>query len=227
MDRPPFELEPKVAAWKQSLAAGGCSLNALTPLKLLYKKNGELLFALLSADISDPQGRRLPPYIFIRGNACIVVVRITNQDSGEEAFLMMRQRRIGNGWLNLEFPAGMLDRNIDDPASVALRELAEETGLIIPAEALFPLCDKPLLSSAGASDEGVHYFGACVIVSGKRFNDCKGRSISNDEENEHIQLYLCTRQQAEEETVSLQARLGLYLFSDYVTRLRPIPRLLP
>jgi len=68
---------------------------------------------------------------------------------------MVRQRRIGNGNLSLEFPAGMLDAEVDNPLGVATREFIEETGLGISASDLFPLFDKKLFSSVGASDEGI------------------------------------------------------------------------
>jgi 8-oxo-dGTP pyrophosphatase MutT (NUDIX family) len=213
-----FEKEPKVVSWKKSLSLGGCTLRSIFPLKLLYKKNSELLFALVSADVIDPNGHNLPQYLFIRGHACIIVIQLHNTDTGEKSFLMIHQRRIGNGLPNLEFPAGMIDRNVNDPASVALKEVFEETGLSLAATDIHPLCDKPLFSSPGASDEGIYYFGACIDVSDKESGSLDGRNINNADENEHIRVILCSREKAEKETTSLQARLGLYLFDDFFNK---------
>ena len=213
-----YENEPKVRDWKDSVIKAGCMIRSLTPLNLSYKKNNELLFALLRADVSDPKGNKLPDILFVRGHACIVVPQLINKNTGKKAFLMIRQRRIGNGALNLEFPAGMLDRNTKSPSAVALRELYEETGFSIASTDLHPLCPGPLYSSPGASDEGIYYFGCCVELTGKEFAAFEGREISGVSENEHIAVTLRSRKQAEKETVSLQVRLGFYLFENFRKR---------
>ncbi len=139
----------------ETVLDAGCSINKLVPLSLLYKKNGELLFALCEADVTDPQGNKLPRYIFIRGHAVIVVPLVKNRDTGEERFLMIRQRRIGNGGNNLEFPAGMLDREVNAARAVAVRELSEETGLDVERQGTFfrfttARCTAPLVQQMRA-----------------------------------------------------------------------------
>jgi 8-oxo-dGTP pyrophosphatase MutT (NUDIX family) len=214
-----FSKEPKVAQWKELLQAAGCVVKSLSPLHLLHKPNGELLFALCEAAAVDPDGKELPRYIFIRGHACIVVVLLKNAATGEERYLMIRQRRTGNGSLNLEFPAGMLDRNINSPETVAVRELYEETGLSLSEVDLHPLYDGLLYSSPGACDEGIYYFGCITTVPDDRFKSFIGRRAScSDDEN--IEVTLRTRDEAESETLSLQARLGFYLFADYLRKIR-------
>jgi 8-oxo-dGTP pyrophosphatase MutT (NUDIX family) len=211
----PFRKEPKVAQWERLVQEGGCTLGGITPLSLLRKHNGELLFALCEADATDPAGRKLPGYIFIRGNAVIVVPLLVNRDTRDAKFLMIRQRRIGNGSLNLEFPAGMLDRDVDAPHDVAIRELREETGLSLPPARLVALTPGPLYSSPGASDEGIYYFGCVVSLSGQDYSAFEGRVAGKSDEGESITVTLRTRKEAERETSSLQARLGLYLFTKW------------
>jgi 8-oxo-dGTP pyrophosphatase MutT (NUDIX family) len=209
----PFTIEPKISAWMDLVRNAGCTIRKTKPLSLMHKKNGELLFALLDADIRSPEGHRLPNIVFIRGDACLIVPLVRNRDTGEERFLMVRQRRAGSGQLSLEFPAGMLDNDINDPSGVAARELAEETGMKVPACDLFPLCDRKLFSSVGASDEGIYYYGCvkeldatewCSLAAGKKTGD--------SEEGEHISVTLMTRKEAEIEAASLQVHLGFYLF---------------
>ena len=210
-----YENEPKVRAWKDSVVKAGCIIHSLTPLTIIHKKNNELLFALLRADVSDRDGNKLPDILFVRGHACIVVPQLTNKNTGRKAFLMIKQRRIGNGLLNLEFPAGMLDRNINSPSEVARKELYEETGLSVAPANLYPLCDGPLYSSPGASDEGIYYFGCSIELTGKDFAAFEGRSISGVSEDENIVVTLRSRKQAEKETASVQVRLGFYLFEEF------------
>lgn len=209
-----YENEPKVRAWIDSVVKAGCTIHSLSPVNIIYKKNKELLFALIKADVSDPMGNKLDEILFLRGHACIVVPEIKNRTTGKKAFLMIRQRRIGNGKVNLEFPAGMLDRNIHNAKKVAITELFEETGLKVSETDIFPLCDHLLLCSPGASDEGIYYFGCSVVVSGRGFARLEGREISGPSENEHIAVTLMSRKQAEKESASLQARLGFYLFEN-------------
>ena len=217
-----FRKEPKVAKWEKELSDSGCDVGRIKPLSLLHKTNGELLFALLDAEVSDATGHRLPKYIFIRGHASIVVPLVKNSVTGEERYLMIRQRRIGNGAINLEFPAGMLDRDVDAARDVAVRELREETGLSVFPEDLHELHAGVLYSSPGASDEGIYYYGCIVSLPDNQFKALDGRVAGSDADNETITVALCTRETVESETVSLQARLGLYLFSDYLKKIRRV-----
>ncbi|HUI93909.1 MAG TPA: NUDIX hydrolase [Chitinivibrionales bacterium] len=215
-----FRSEPKVLQWEKALRDAGCTINGLTPISLLHSKNGELLFALCEANVTDPQKKKLPKYIFIRGHAAIVVALLRNKDTGVERYLMIRQRRIGNGTLNLEFPAGMLDREINNVEAVAVKELLEETGLSITTEALRPLHKGPLYSSPGACDEGIFYFGCIVPLSNEEFSSFEGRKAGSKSDGESTAVCLCTQQEAEEETTSLQVRLGFYLFNEYLRNIR-------
>jgi len=210
-----FFNEPKIVAWKKRLTDSGCTIHEIKPLTIYFRPDGELLFALLKADVVDPEGRKIPPVIFVRGHACIIVPLIKNSSTGEKKFLMVEQRRIATGAVTLEFPAGMLDRNIKKPAKTALKELQEETGLSIAPEALVKLVDKPLYSSPGACDEGIYYYGCIVELENDAFHSFEGRIMGEASENEHIRVTLKTKQEAENELTSLQARLGIYLFEEY------------
>ena len=213
-----LDSEPKILAWKQHVTDAGCTIKSLFPLHLLYRKNGDLLFALLKADVVSAEGTRLPDIVFIRGDACLIVPLMRNRDTGEERFLMIRQRRIGSGMMSLEFPAGMLDNEAGNPRGVAVRELAEETGILVLENKLFPLCDRKLFSSVGASDEGIFYFGCICDLDDTAFRELAGRECGNPDEQEHIQVALMTREEATAEASSGQVWLGLFLFEEYRKR---------
>jgi len=213
---PSLENEPKISAWMKLVRSAGCTIRKIKPLSLTYRKNGELLFALLDADVLSPEGQSLPNIVFIRGDACVIVTLVRNRDTSEERFLMVCQRRAGNGSMSLEFPAGMLDTDVDDPLGVAARELAEETGLPVIVADLFPLCDKKLFSSVGASDEGIYYFGCVRELDDAAWRALAGSpSTGNPDENERISVALVSRKEAEKQATSLQVRLGMYLFDSY------------
>ncbi len=204
--------EPKLAAWKASLENSGCTINKITPLSVQTKGNGDLLFAYISADVTAPEGYPLLPIIFIRGDAVLVVPEIINSDTGEIRYLMVEQRRIASGELHLEFPAGMLDREIENPAAVAVKELFEETGLPMDESKLTPLTEAPLFSSPGASDEKIWFFGTSITLSDEEFKSLHGRIQGEKHENEHITTVLADRETFFKQNNSAQALLGLTLF---------------
>lgn len=203
--------EPKLKNWKNSLEKAGCTIHSVTPLSVQTKGNGELLFAYISADVTSPEGYKLLPIIFIRGDAVIVVPEITNKDTQETRLLMVEQRRIASGELHLEFPAGMLDRDVHSPASVAIKELFEETGLPLDESRLIPLSKKPLFSSPGASDEKIWFFGTSVELSNEEFIDLDNRICGAHDENEHIITRLVSEERFLKENVSAQALLGFLM----------------
>jgi len=209
---PPLEKEPKINSWISMAKEAGCTIGRIEPISILRKKNGELLFALLNAEVGSPEGRRLPEYIFIRGDACLIVAQLRNSKTGEKHYLMIRQYRIGNGSLSLEFPAGMLDDLVDDPLGVAVREFEEETGIKISPSELFPLHDRKLFSSAGASDEGIFYFGCRKEVDDSTWRSLAGKIRGNAAEGEYISVVLISKDDALKEATSLQVFLGFYLF---------------
>ncbi len=216
-----FLKEPKIKAWKQSLINNGCTINSITPRSLYFRPDGELLFALLKVDVTAPDGNKIPPIIFIRGHASIIVPVLKNRDTGETRYLMVQQRRIATGSLTLEFPAGMLDRNINQPAQTAIRELEEETGLELALESLVPLNKTPLYCSPGASDEGVYYFGCFCELDDSAFTSFEGRLKDSPSENEHIRVTLKTKEEAEKECTSQPVLLGIFLIEEYNAKQKP------
>lgn len=202
---------PKYRAWKRSLEQSGCTLRAIESLQELPRHDGSLLFALVRARVEDPDGRPLPAYLLLRGGACLVVTVVENRDTGERKFLMLRQRRIGHGRDTLEFPAGMLDGDVDDPAGVALREVREETGLEVERSQLTALSG-PLYSSPGLDDEAIHYFACAVTLPPDAYAALDGRQTGVADEHEYIRLSLWDYASALGHIDSLQVRLAFYLY---------------
>lgn len=206
-----------VRAWERSLRDERWSVESLRPLNVLGRKDGNPLFALLEARGTDPEGEPLLPYVLLRGSASVVVPVCVNTDTGARRFLMIRQRRVGNGALSLEFPAGMIDGN-DDPAATALRELEEETGVRADAATLVPLWDKGLCSSPGLSDEAVHFFAAEIFLDDAAFRALEGGAAGHAHEGEHITTTLKTYAEAAPQITSLQPLLGFFLYHQYFGR---------
>jgi 8-oxo-dGTP pyrophosphatase MutT (NUDIX family) len=202
----------KVKAWEQSLRDSGCSLESVEPAHLVRKRDGDLLFALLRARGRDAEGRPLLPYAFLRGPACVVVPVCRNRKTGMRRFLMIRQRRIGHGGMSLEFPAGMLDEDLRDPAGTALRELEEEANLKVDRAALVPLWERPLFSSPGISDESIYFYSTETELEDVAWKSVEGGESGHAHEGEYITTTLKTFAEAAAEITSLQPMLGFLLY---------------
>ncbi len=207
--------EPKVQQWLASLRAAGCRVKSLRAERIVRRHNGELLFAFLRGDITAPDGHPLPPIALVRGHAVVIVPLVRNTVTGEERFLTVVQRRIGNGLDNVEFPAGMLDREVDDPVGVAVRELREETGLEVAAGHLHPLYNRPLYTSVGLLDEAILFYGAVVDLTPERFAHLEGAEGGAADEHERITVRLHTAAELERVGLSGQVVLGLRLFDEW------------
>jgi ADP-sugar diphosphatase len=209
-------MEQKIQEWADSVKRAGCKVNEIQTLHEIRKPDGTMLFSLIDTDVTSPEGTRLPNIVFIRGHACVIVPRIENSSTGEKKFLMVNQRRIGNGQMSLEFPAGMLDEHSGDPTGVALKELEEETGLQLNSESIFLLHDKLLYSSVGGSDEGIYYYGCTATVDNTTFLSFKNRLTGNRSEHEWITVELISREDAESKATTMQVPLGFYLFEKHL-----------
>ena len=209
-----YTKEPKVAQWISTIEKSGSTIGEITPLALNYKPNGELLFAYLEAKVTAPEGYKIPSLIFLRGHAVLVVLVVKNRQSGEERFVMVEQRRIATGEISLEFPAGMLDNDIDNPGYVAVKELGEETGLSITQEQLIPLTDTLLYSTPGACDEGLYFYTATVELADKEYQALHGQLRVNESENERIRVVLATEQEFRERNRSIQALAAYFLYKE-------------
>src|SRR5690606_18616704 len=122
-----------------------------------YRSDGDLLFALINADAVTPEGEPLLPLCFIKGEVVCILVCLIEEETGEKFLLLVRQRRICDGSLTYEHPAGMLDSE-SDPYAVAIRAVLEETGIEIGREQLCPLTSKMLFPTTGTSDEAMYFF---------------------------------------------------------------------
>lgn len=207
-----FRQEPKFLRWCERVEQAGAAIHKAEPLLLLSKPNGQLLFGVFDTDVRGPGSAHHMRYVMIRGDAVVVVPLVCCKESGEERFCMISQPRIGNGALNLEFPAGMLDRDVNAPSEVAARELFEETGLTVGPQELVLLFERPLHTSVGLQDEAIYFYGCRLELDSKEFRALEGRLAGSVEEQEQITVRLVSRQQALEGCRSCQVLLALNLF---------------
>jgi 8-oxo-dGTP pyrophosphatase MutT (NUDIX family) len=210
----------KFRQYKTTLEANGLNVRAIRPLEVIRKRNGEVLFAMVDVDATTPDGRYLPPIAVLRGHYVSVLTLVRNAETGEEKLVTVRQRRIANGAFFTEHPAGMCD-NEQDPRTVGQRELEEETGLLVPIEALKPLWDHPLYTSPGLLDEAGYTYYVDVEIPAVEFHRLNGLRRGAVDEGEDISVALLTMEEAAREFIHSTGLLLLYRFCQLTGRAMP------
>lgn len=147
----------KYQLWKSRLEINGLDVHRVDELYSRRNGKGEILFSLLFTDATTPEGDKIPPICFLKGEVVCALVCFIEKQTREKYLLLVRQRRICDGSMTYEHPAGMLDSE-SDPAAVAAREVFEETGINVDGSQLIPLNKEPFFPSTGTSDEAMYLF---------------------------------------------------------------------
>lgn len=185
-----LEKSIKFKAWRASLLKHEVELKGYEVLNLIHKPNGELLFALIKMDAYSLDGKKLLPTVLIRGDFVAVLTCLIDKETHKRYFLLVKQRRVADGSIFYEHPAGMCD-NDTDPWQVAVKEIEEETGLKITKDDLCMLHEKPLYSSPGLLDEKGYFFCCEIYMTNSEINSFKNRLTGAIEEHEFIQTHIC------------------------------------
>ncbi len=134
--------------WRDHLTQNQIKVNDVQELHVQRAdKDGSVLYALLNVDADTPEGNKLTPICFLKGDAVSMLVVLVDEQTDDKHILLVKQRRVCDGSELYEHPAGMIDESDDSPVAVAARELGEEAQLTVSPEELKPLFDKPLFSS--------------------------------------------------------------------------------
>lgn len=154
----------------------------------------QVLFIKLKVDALNPQAKKIPGVVLLRGAAVCILPILYTED--EPYVVLVRQARMGPGNLtSLEIPAGILDVNMD-LKELASKELAEETGLIAPPDELEDMLSlmhsehSALFSSVGISDESLGFFLYERPMRPDDFENLQGQIRTLEDENEYIKVEL-------------------------------------
>lgn len=173
----------KFQLWKSHLLGNGLKIEDIEEVYTRRNPEGEVLFSLLMLDAETPEGNKIPPICFLKGEVVTVLVCLVDRDTREKYLVLVRQRRIAEGAVTYEHPAGMVD-NIKTPIEIAVQEVYEETGLSIREDQLTPvLHDRRLFPSTGTSDECMYLFFTELELSQAEILGLSERETGVDDEN--------------------------------------------
>jgi len=104
------------------LVENGLKINQIDQHYTRYRYNGEILFTLLMLDVETPEGDKIPPICFLKGEVVSVLICLIDKDTQEKYLLLVKQRRIAEGAFIYEHPAIMVD-NTKNPLEIAVQEV--------------------------------------------------------------------------------------------------------
>ena len=174
--------------WKRNLESNRVIIERLEILSVVSRDHKSFYAAMIDCDLLTPEGYRIPRCIILRGDSVVVIPVLHCIEDGEIYTLMVKQRRIIDGNLSLEFPGGMLDPGIDDPANMAIIEVMEEIGIHVEKEEIHLLTPTPLKVCESLMDEVVNFFYFEKHISHDFLDKADGRRTGCHEDNEFLQV---------------------------------------
>jgi len=179
----------KYNLWKNNLEANGLDIHRIDELYSRRNGKGEVLFSLLYTDATTPEGNKIPPICFLKGEVVCVLICFIDSLTKEKSLLLVQQRRICDGSMTYEHPAGMLDSE-SDAAAVAAREVEEETGIKVEISQLVKLNEKPYYPSTGTSDEAMYLFYCELELTTEQIGSYHNKSMGLLSDHEFINTYV-------------------------------------
>lgn len=204
----------KYQAWRAALAHNQAQVHQLQELHTVRKPGGQVLFSLLHIQATAAEGVGIPGVVLLRGHFVSVLTVLIDSASGQRWLLLVRQPRVATGGWFYEHPAGMCDSDTD-PLQVALKEVAEETGLHLAAHQLHRLNDHPLYSSPGLLDEAGYFYYCELEMSADQIAALHDKQTGAADEHEQIRLAVVSIDEAAALTRNVNALLHIFMYKQH------------
>ncbi|MFK7970805.1 MAG: NUDIX hydrolase [Bacteroidia bacterium] len=201
----------KYTRWIERLNESGLDVHGVKEIYTKFRSGDDLLFALVELDATTPEGHKIPPVCFIKGEIVSVLVCLIDQDTGEKYNLLVRQRRICNGANIYEQVAGMVDRD-DDPLDVAVKEVEEETGVTVRHDQVHRLNEELLFATTGTSDEAMHFYYCELPMSKEQIWSYHAQHTGEAGEHEHIVTHVATFPEAKRLITNCNGLLNIFMY---------------
>ncbi len=213
----PLEESHKYRRWIGLLKENGLDIHGVAVKHTRYRHNGEALFGLVELNATTPEGDKIPPICFIKGEVVSIVIALIEEETSIPYLLLVSQRRICSGGLIYEHVAGIVDMN-DIPHEVAVREAQEEAGITLDPARVYALNDSPYFPSTGTSDEAMYFFYTEIPMSREQIKAMDQRQTGLLSEHERISTHVATIAEAKKRITNTNALLNLYLYLEATGR---------
>ncbi|MEM9983779.1 MAG: NUDIX domain-containing protein [Bacteroidota bacterium] len=210
-----LQASAKYRQWVEALKTHDLDVRDVQEIYTRHNHKGDVLFSLLLLDALTPEGDPIPPICFLKGLVVCVLVCLIDEATGERYNLLVKQRRICNGDLIYEQVAGMVDGD-DDPHAVAVREVAEETGLEVMPEQVILLNEEVLFPSTGTSDEAMHFYYCELTMSREEIFSYDANETGVEDEHEKIYTHVATFGEAKRLIKNVNGVMNIYLYEDAI-----------
>jgi ADP-sugar diphosphatase len=185
-----LEQSHKFNLWKKNILKNDLQISKIEEIYSKKRYNGEVLFSLLLLDATTPEGDKIPPICFLKGEVVCVLICLIDSLTKEKYLLLVKQRRIAEGGFTYEHPAGMVDGTIT-PLAIAVQEVQEETGISITENDLINLSpDKRLFPSTGTSDEAMYFYFTEITLTKNEINTFENKQMGTAYEFERITTHV-------------------------------------
>jgi 8-oxo-dGTP pyrophosphatase MutT (NUDIX family) len=185
-----LESAHKFKIWKTNLQTNGLKINNIQEIYTRHRYNGEALFSLVMLDAETPEGDKIPPICFIKGEVVCICIVLIDKETKEKYLLLVKQRRIAEGGFTFEHPAGMVD-GTKSPLEIAVMEVKEETGIVVSENDLINLSpNKRLFPSTGTSDEAMYFYFCEIELDKKEIEAFENKEMGTEYEFERITTHV-------------------------------------
>jgi len=205
------EESDKYQNWRHRLETNGLRIRSVEEKYTHEGDEGQLLYSLLKVEAEAADGSSPAQICFLRGDSVSMLVVLVAEETDEKFVLLVRQRRLCDGSMTYEHPAGMIEEG-EEPAAVAARELEEECGLDVQPDELRPLFDRPLYSMSSNSDERLFFFCLERRLPEADIRAMHGKSEGKEEEDEQTRLEVHSFPEAHRLVNNLHGVLGHLLY---------------
>jgi len=209
--REPLHQAPKYKRWQRMLQENGLTIHRTEEIYTRYNHKGQALFSLLMLDAPTPEGDKIPPICFLKGEVVTVLICLIDQDTREKFLLLVKQRRICSGGYIYEHVAGMVDGE-DAPLEVAVREASEEAGIDLKPEQVHLLNERPYFPSTGTSDEAMYFYYCELEMSREEIMAFDARQQGIISEHERIYTHIATIPEALNLITNTNGLLSIFLY---------------
>jgi ADP-sugar diphosphatase len=180
----------KFKLWKNHIEKNGLDIHEIQEIFSRRRYNGDVLFSVLMLNATTPEGNKIPPICFLKGEVVTILVCLIDNKTNQKYLLLVKQRRIAEGGFTYEHPAGMVD-DTKTPLEIAVQEVREETGVVVSPADLKPILhDKRLFPSTGTSDECMYFFYTELYLSKEEILSLNNQNTGTDYENESITTHV-------------------------------------